>query len=295
MTLKSRVKQGLLGLADGIDDLCGVKSEIEPPRTLSMHYGGGNFHDIAFDFFRILLDHANLTRESHILDVGCGAGRIATPLQYYLKDTARYDGFDIMPMGIEHCRTKVTPVFPNFNFRQIDVFNSYYNPEGAVWPEEYTFPFDDGQFDIVISTSVMTHLKSDAAARYVSETARVLRPGGTAIHTFFVLDGHARAAIERGEGAIPFAHPIGDCFTCNSRFPEEAIAMPKELVAAMFRAAGLEVEFLHGTWARPEGTSFQDVVIGRKAPLSHHETGPQSCQSPGTRTTPMKPPEVGVI
>jgi SAM-dependent methyltransferase len=265
MTLKSKVKQKLLGVADRIDALCGVQSSVEPPRTLSMHYGGGNFYDTAFDFFRILLDHANLTRDSHILDVGCGAGRIATPLQYYLKDSARYEGIDIMPAGVEHCASKVTPRFPNFQFQQIDVFNSYYNPSGSALPEEYTFPFEDAQFDIVISTSVMTHLKPDAAARYVSETARVLRPGGTALHTFFVLDDFSRAAIDKNEGAMSFKHPLEDCFTRDPNYPEEAIAMPQEKVAAMFASAGLEPEFRHGTWAaRPNGLSFQDVVLGRK-------------------------------
>jgi SAM-dependent methyltransferase len=266
MTIKSRVKQALLGVADSIDSICNVQSKTEPPRTLSMHYGGGNYYDIAFDFFRILLDHANLKRDSRILDVGCGAGRIAAPLQYFLKETGRYEGIDIMPMGINHCVSKVTPRFPNFRFQQIDVFNSYYNPEGSARPEEYTFPFADGEFDIVLSTSVMTHLGPDAAARYVSETARVLRPGGTALHSFFVLDETSRAALARGEAAMSFTHAYGECLVRNLRFPEEAIAMPAAIIARMFEDVGVTPEFLFGTWAaRLDGVSFQDIVLGRKS------------------------------
>lgn len=264
-TYKSKVKQKILGIADRIDEICGLKSAVEPSRTLSMHYGGGNFYDTAFDFFRILLNHANLTRDSSILDVGSGAGRIATPLQYFLKNTARYEGIDIMPAGIAHCDSKVTPLFPNFRFQQIDVFNSYYNPTGKSQPEDYTFPFADEQFDIVLSTSVMTHLKPDAAARYVNETARVLRPGGTALHTFYVLDDAARVAIKAGRARMSFPHEMNGFHTRTREFPEEAIAMPKERVAGMFTDAGLQSEFLHGSWtARPDGVSFQDIVLGRK-------------------------------
>jgi SAM-dependent methyltransferase len=264
LTWKSKAKQSLLAVADRIDEVCGTKSVTEPPRALSMHYGGGNFYDTAFEFFRILLDHANLTRDSRILDVGCGAGRIATPLQYYLSSGGSYDGLDIMPMGIEHCRRNVTPLFPNFRFQRIDVFNSYYNPEGTSKPADYTFPFQDEQFDVVLSTSLMTHLTPESAERYVSETARVLRPGGTALHTFFALDDVSRAAMHRGEAAMSFPYPVEDYFTRDARFPEEAIAMPKERIGAMFERVNLAPEFLHGKWARPDGVSFQDIVLGRK-------------------------------
>ena len=45
---------------------------------------------------------------------------------------------------------------------------------------EYTFPYEDGEFDVVVLTSVFTHMLPDDVAHYLDEIARVLKPGGRA-------------------------------------------------------------------------------------------------------------------
>jgi SAM-dependent methyltransferase len=59
-------------------------------------------------------------------------------------------------------------------------------PEGdglrAIVPEPYTLPFDDGTFDLVVSTSVLEHAANKREC--FAEIARVLRPGGYAMHLY---------------------------------------------------------------------------------------------------------------
>ena len=59
-------------------------------------------------------------------------------------------------------------------------------PEGdgfrAIVPEPYTLPFEDGTFDLVVSTSVLEHAANKREC--FEEIARVLRPGGYAMHLY---------------------------------------------------------------------------------------------------------------
>ena len=50
------------------------------------------------------------------------------------------------------------------------------NNVDVVSDDPYRFPFDDGQFDIVISGSVMEHV--EAIWLWIPELARLIRPGG---------------------------------------------------------------------------------------------------------------------
>lgn len=265
-SLGGRLRMAMLGLADRIETFWGVASKYEAPKRLSHQYGVTSDVDVSLHFFRIMLDHAGLTRTSSILEIGCGAGRNAGPLKYYLTGTGGYEGFDIMPEGIEHCARSVTPHFPNFRFQRVDLFNSYYNPAGKIPSSEFIFPYPDGAFDLVLATSVMTHMRPEEARHYVAESARVLKPGGVAMHTFFVLDAQGEEAVRKDVALHPFHYEVDGFRTSDPNYPEAAVAMPEAVVRSMYGDAGLEIEILPAEWSRGEqAVSFQNVVIGRKA------------------------------
>lgn len=71
----------------------------------------------------------NLKPSETILDVGCGVGRIAIPLTSYLK-TGRYEGFDIIPNSIDWCCQHISPQYPHFQFKLLDIYNPTYHPKG---------------------------------------------------------------------------------------------------------------------------------------------------------------------
>ncbi|MCX6584382.1 MAG: class I SAM-dependent methyltransferase [Candidatus Aminicenantes bacterium] len=56
---------------------------------------------------------------------------------------------DIVDEGIEWRRKKITPLFPNFTFFHLDIYNYQYNSKGRYRAGEYRFPFADASFDFV--------------------------------------------------------------------------------------------------------------------------------------------------
>jgi len=50
---------------------------------------------------------AGVNPSSHILDVGCGIGRFAIAMPDFLDANGGYEGFDIVPEGIEWCKQHI--------------------------------------------------------------------------------------------------------------------------------------------------------------------------------------------
>jgi SAM-dependent methyltransferase len=70
-----------------------------------------------------------------------------------------------------------------FDVTAIDVADSNYR-SARVWPiidyDGQRIPAEDASFDVVFSSNVLEHV--DDLRRFLPETARVLRPGGRAVH-----------------------------------------------------------------------------------------------------------------
>lgn len=123
-----------------------------------------------------------------ILDVGCGAGRLAYGLIGIAAPVERYEGVDVMAPPIDWCAQAISPGRPAYRFRTIDVYNERYNPGGARIATESALPFDDGSFDVVYAFSVFSHMLTADVRAYLGEFARLVRTGGVAMVTAFVED-----------------------------------------------------------------------------------------------------------
>ena len=134
-----------------------------------------------------------------------------------------------------------------------------FNADGAIDAVDYAFPFEDGSFDVVVLISVLTHLTADPALHYLGQVRRVLAPGGRMLATVFVLDPAAPSP------ALDFEPAAEAMAVVDPALPEEAVAYESEWVLEALRTAGLDLVELHpGTWTgRPDGLSFQDVVVAR--------------------------------
>jgi SAM-dependent methyltransferase len=247
------------------DRLGGRADRLVPPRRLDF-VGHSDFVDTGDEFLRHFTHLAALGRDERVLDVGCGIGRMARPLAGHLSAQGSYDGFDVNREGIAWCRDRYAS-HPNFRFQVADLYNRRYNPEGSQPADAFVFPYGDASFDLVICTSVLTHLLEGEADHYLAEIARVLAPGGRVVGTWFLLDDGSRAAIGAGRAGLPFLDPEGPVAVVSDEMPEEAVAYDDAWVADAHRRHGLEVASVHpGTWRGDEdGTSFQDLVIGRRA------------------------------
>lgn len=235
------------------------RDPLVPPSTLHS-VGLGDFRSVGDHLFRLLVELGGLRPDERVLDVGCGTGRVARPLTAYLK-TGRYDGMDIVGRSIDWCR-RAYRGFPDFRFHHADLHNRAYNPAGAVAASDYRFPFDDSSFDLVLLTSVFTHMLAADTRHYLDEIARLLAPGGRVLMTAFLLDKASRDAIDAGRTDFEFGHEREGCHVERADVPEAAVAYDRHAFEAMVAAAGLIVSRSHpGSWRGREGVTYQDVLI----------------------------------
>ena len=100
------------------------------------------------------------------LEIGCGVGRTTTALAEHFE---RVDGIDIAPAMVERAREIGLP--PNVRLE--------------VTLGDGSIDHGDGEFDFVFSHLVLQHVPAvEVVARYLAETARVLRPAGMALVQF---------------------------------------------------------------------------------------------------------------
>ena len=238
-----------------------------PPRRLSF-VGAGDFTAIGLEFLRYFQDLGELRPTDHVLDVGCGIGRMALPLTGYLsREHGRYEGFDVVRHGIAWCQNNVTPRFPNFRFQHADIFNREYNSRGRIAGVDFEFPFPAQSFDFVILTSVFTHMLPDEANHYIAEISRVLKPGGRCFATWFLLNDESERLIDAGRSSIRLPYRLDGCRVASLAVPEDAIAHPETDVIASYRGNDLDVRrpLSYGSWCgRSNYISFQDIAITTK-------------------------------
>lgn len=260
--------------------MTGRRDPLVPPRRLGLPSQlaapGRRFLEVG------LIDAGGLQPDERVLDIGCGPGRIAALLARHLT-RGSYEGFDVMPEAIEWCRRGIAPRYPSFGFQLVDVANPRYNPDGRGAGGDARFPYPDAEFDLAFANSLYTHLRPGETERYLAETVRVLRPGGRAIASFFLLNDEAEALIERtpdetramvGNPTRRFDHELTDSSgvsfrTSSPEIPEHRIGLREEDVIAMHRRAGLEVtDIRYGHWCGREMTADrigQDLVVSRPA------------------------------
>ena len=234
-----------------------------PSRVQNERIGGYDFHETGRELAGIVRDVAGLAPHERVLDAGCGYGRVAVPLTGYLT-TGEYAGFDIDSRAIAWCRRHVSARHANFWFAHVDIANSYYNPRGAITPESFTFPCATSSVDVVVATSLFTHLLPAAAARYVAEIARTLKPGGRALLSFFLLDEEVRSRL-----AAPYVQPSFVQFpepfyaVSDPRRPELAVAYDLDVVRQALSDSEMSVERVErGGWAaHASPLSYQDFVL----------------------------------
>lgn len=225
--------------------------------------GPGDYWQVGEHTVALIDQLAGVRAADAVLDVGCGLGRIAWPLSHRLGRSGRYVGLDAAEAYVDWCNEHLR-LGRRFEFVHADVRTSAYNVDGAIAPENFAFPWPLASFDLVVATSIFTHLLPAAARNYLEQIARVLDRGGRLFSSFFLLDEAGTAAAKAGTTYPTFSHAIPEGLLHDREVPEDGIAYDPRWVTENLERCGLELVSTHpGTW-KGAGLYYQDIVVARK-------------------------------
>ena len=210
---------------------------------------------------------AGVNPSSHILDVGCGIGRFAIAMPDFLDANGGYEGFDIVPEGIEWCKQHIVGPHDNINFTLADVYNKEYNPKGSRQPADYQFPYEDEAFDVAVLLSVFTHMLPIDVDRYVGEISRVLKKDGRMCASYYIITPESLQLMNAGRGFMFFKHNLGSHWIQSKTVPELGVAYDERYIRGIYAKHGLSdpPDIYFGRWCgRPTGLDAQDVVVATK-------------------------------
>ena len=216
-----------------------------PPYSLRNLVGGAKgFKDVG-PWFLNEFQRLDLFRPNcRILDVGCGCGRLAFTFSTdpnLRKLNVRYVGMDIDRKSIHWCHRRINSKNDRFQFYHADLRNRSYNPAGKYLARDFRFPHPDRSFDLIILTSVFTHLLEEDLRNYLLEMFRLLDTDGRMYASFFTYRSRQEAI--NGTGRHPLKFPFfHDHFASSSeQYSENAVAYEESFLMELLSSVGFRL------------------------------------------------------
>lgn len=195
---------------------------------------GGSFH--AFGNIEAeLLKHCGLKDGMHLVDLGCGSGRLAIRLHQTMN--IRYTGTDIVQTLLDYAKSKS----PDYEFKLNHAL---------------TVPVESGSADMISAFSLFTHLLHAETYLYLQDSYRALRSGGRVVFSFLEFACGPHWAV--------FESTVETTRTSTSRHLNEFIE--RDAINAWAMHLGFDViNYIPGSQVFWEGQSLgQSAVILQK-------------------------------
>jgi len=227
-------------------------------------------------FQTVIYCHLINKDSNHVIDIGCGTGFLAIACEPFIGEKGSFYGIDVSKKDIEFCKKHFHE--PNFLFDHHYSYNPLYSPDQKI--EDKSWHVDDSSYNLLTALSVWTHLSEDDAMYYIKEVDRVLKPGGIAIITVFLLDEQYYKSIgsrieEKGKYHMTSqldwifdqnAYGSTDWFyPKRASIPENAIGISSAGLIKLLESTDLVIDRLYpGNWKEIPGVFFQDILVLKK-------------------------------
>lgn len=240
-------------LADGLDVVLRRNDRFTPPRRLR-YVPDGDYIEVGDSWLGLLRSLALVRPDERVLEIGCGAGMLARPLERHLGPGARYVGVDDDETAVSWCQAAYRDR-PDFSFELI----------GDLDVPELELPFLEQSFDVVIMHGALSRLEPEAAAARLHEVRRLLIDEGRLFATAYLLDDSAREALAAGRAAIAFEAGEQAAGVRARHNGETVHAIDEEWLLDRVAEAGFKsVGIRHGSWTPREDTkAFPDILVAR--------------------------------
>ncbi len=266
-SIKPAIKYLYYLLFDTLDLLTLRNVKGLPPKRLN-YEGNNGFKEEGEKYFKYFVELVDVKKNSNILEIGCGFGRMAMPFTKYLSNEGSYVGVDIINGGIKWCSKNITQKYPNFYFSWLkDIFNTSYNPKGKIKASEFKFLFPNDTFDFVILISVFTHMLPEDIENYISEITRILKPNSKCFATFYLINPQSEKLVKQRKTQYLFLETEEGYYTTNPNSPEDAVAYKENFILDVINRNNLKLssEIKYGHWRKDNGEpSLQDIIVFEK-------------------------------
>jgi SAM-dependent methyltransferase len=251
------------------------KEHPTPPDYFLWNSPDGEFQKLSQKWHETFRMHCKLEPEYRILEIGCGAGRMALPFEGFLT-TGSYDGVDIREDYIGWANHNIGS--QKLRFQHLNLTNPHYRKKGGEDAARAKLPFADAAFDFIFLTSVFTHLNAREMENYVRESWRLLKPNRYLLSTYFLLNKHSRANIAGGVSQYRFKHKTEEFTWDEARWDRgRATALEEDRVLQTHHAYGFQTSVILGAWSsskagskpvpspNPNPRHNQDIVVAFKS------------------------------
>ncbi len=212
--------------------------------------------------FAELYDRFKLNENFSILDIGCGCGRLTYPFAKLIKN-GKYFGIDVWEDGINMLKAKFSNE-NNLNFYTLKANNNYYYEEfDKDILNDFKMPeIKSSEVDLTFAISVFTHLTKNDVTSYLKEINRILKSGGCAYITCFIIDSYFHQYVERTGMHKGVKLSENGCYYAYSK-QDFFAGYELEYFKKFVESSGLKIVSQDlGSWAeKPGSKNYQDTFI----------------------------------